>query len=114
MSDLRDHGFLYARSSGVLGPEPVEILMQQLPPESELAARSDGAEIVTRMDRIEHLRERFDERLHDFLGARREPTRSFILATSGTMVTFVGGALAGGGAAVSPWCGQPADATVAV
>jgi peptidoglycan hydrolase CwlO-like protein len=85
--------------------------MQQLPPESGHATRSDiadlGAQIGdiagrvdglesrmdnldTRMERMERHMERFDDRLHDFHGALREQTRHFILASTGAMVALTG------------------------
>jgi len=118
MSNLHDRNLLYTRLEEVLGSESAGILMQQLPPESGLATRSDiadlGAQIgdfagrvdnletrmhnletrmdnlETRMERMERHMERFDDRLHDFHGALREQTRHFILASTGAMVVLTG------------------------
>jgi hypothetical protein len=104
MSELRDRNLLYARLEEVLGPEPAGILMQQLPPESNLATRSDVAALSSRiagldsrmeglesrMDRMERRMERFEDRLDDFHAALREQTRHFVLASTGTMVALTG------------------------
>jgi hypothetical protein len=111
MSELRDRNLLYARLEEVLGPEPAGILMQQLPPESNLATRSDVAALSSRiagldarmegldscmeglefrMDRMERRMERFEDRLDDFHTALREQTRHFVLASTGTMVALTG------------------------
>jgi hypothetical protein len=104
MSNLHDRNLLYTRLEEVLGSESAGILMQQLPPESGLATRSDIADLgaqfgdlagrvdnlETRMERMERHMERFDDRLHDFHGALREQTRHFILASTGAMVVLTG------------------------
>jgi hypothetical protein len=95
MSDLRDRGLLYARLREVLGVEPAEILMQNLPPATGIATASglrDLAAQITgrmdgldsRMDRLEAHMERFDDRLHDFHGALREQSRMFALTSVGS------------------------------
>jgi len=109
MSDLRDRDLLYARLREVLGVEPAEILMQNLPPTSGIAtasglrdvaaqvtgridgldSRMDGLDsrmdgLDSRMDRLEAHMERFDDRLHDFHGALREQSRMFALTSVGS------------------------------
>ena len=115
MSELRDRNLLYARLEEVLGPEPAGILMQQLPPESTIATRSDIAGLSSRLDRVdsrldtietrldaletrlenridrlESRMDRLDDRMDGFHAALREQTRHFILASTGSMVTLTG------------------------
>lgn len=95
MSDLRDRDLLYARLREVLGSKPADILMQSLPPKNDLATRSDVrdlgfriASLETRMDRLEAHMVRFDERLHEFHGAMRQQTRTFVLSSLGSSATM--------------------------
>ena len=122
MSDLRDRDRLYARLKEVLGPEPADILMSNLPPARDVATRSDVAGIESRlggietrmdglesrmdafetrmdglesrMERLEKHMERFDDRLHDFHGALREQTRTFAITTLGGSATLAGAIVA--------------------
>jgi chaperonin cofactor prefoldin len=64
MSKLRDRNLLYTRLEEVLGAESAGILMQQLPPESGHATRSDiadlGAQIGDIAGRVDGLESRMD------------------------------------------------------
>lgn len=105
MSGIRERDLLYARLEEVLGAEPADILMRNLPGDLDPATRSDLDEVGSvlglridglevRMDRLEGHMDRFDERLHDLHGALREQTRTFVIASMGTMVALVGVAFA--------------------
>ena len=92
---------LYARLLDVLGENDARTMMQLLPPGDlgELATKPDVARLEERMDRFEERMdrferslERFDDWLHDFHGALREQTRSYIVASTASSLTV--GALA--------------------
>ncbi|CAN5730037.1 hypothetical protein BH24ACT26_BH24ACT26_17710 [soil metagenome] len=100
---------LYARLEEVIGDDHATTLMQHLPPTegSALATHSDVQALGDRLDRrgdllkhrmdsldqrmdkleLERHMERFDDRLHDFHGALREQTRTFVAVSIGSMVT---------------------------
>lgn len=108
MSDLRDRDRLYARFKEVLGPEPADILMSNLPPVRDVATSADVARVESRiggletrmdglesrMERLEAHMERFDDRLHDFHGTLREQTRTFAITTLGGSATLAGAIVA--------------------
>ena len=75
MSELRDRNLLYARLEEVLGKKPAAILMQQLPPSSQLATQDDvtrlEGSLSGRMDRLDGRMERIEDRM-DKLDGRME------------------------------------------
>lgn len=101
---------LYTRLRDVLGENDAATMMQLLPPgdPEQLATKSDIAHLDERMDRLdgrmdlldgrmdrlEGSMDKFDDRLHGFHSALREQTRSFILASTASVVTMSGLAFA--------------------
>ena len=75
MSDLRDRDLLYARLREVLGVEPAEILMQNLPPTSGIATASGlrdvAAQVTGRIDGLDSRMDGLDSRM-DGLDSRMD------------------------------------------
>lgn len=82
---------LYQRLTEVLGPDHASTLMTYLP-SNEPATKSDirelGQRLSQRMDRIETRLNHYDLRFDNLHEAMRQQTRTFIFATTGTMVTL--------------------------
>ena len=78
---------LFVRLTEVLGPEHASTLMTFLPTD-EPATRSDVNALGERMDRFEVRLNQYDVRFDHLHEAMRQQTRSFILATSGMMLTL--------------------------
>lgn len=114
---IRDRDSLHVRLREVLGDEQAATLMELLPPDREqLATKADLSDLKTelkadiadlrtelkadisqlneRMDRMESLMVRFDERLWEFHGALRSQTRTFVTATVSSMIGVGGLAFA--------------------
>ncbi|MEA2022936.1 MAG: hypothetical protein U9N79_01455 [Actinomycetota bacterium] len=75
MSSLRERNLLYARLEEVLGTEPAGILMNHIPTDSDIATKSDVAELGSRFDglerRFDRLEVRFDALETRFDGLER-------------------------------------------
>ena len=98
MSTPAETASLYAALEQVLGREPAETLMEQLPAGGHVATQKDiralevtlRGNLDSRFDRIDARFEKIDDRLYDFHETLRSYARTFLVVQTATVFGVAG------------------------
>ncbi len=98
MSTPGETASLYAALEQVLGREPAETLMEQLPAGGHVATKNDiralevtlSGDFDSRFDRIDAQFEKIDDRLYDFHESLRSYARTFLVVQTATVFGVAG------------------------